>query len=55
MDILDSGTAQRERKREVAVFLTLVLVIAPLLAVAIVAGFGLAVWLTQLFVGPPTG
>ena len=34
------------------VFLTVVL--APVLAVAIVGGFGLAVWIYQLFNGPPT-
>ena len=34
------------------VFLTVVL--APVLAVAIVSSYGLAVWLWQLFNGPPT-
>jgi nitrate reductase NapE len=34
------------------VFLTVVL--APVLAVAIVGGYGLAVWIYQLFAGPPT-
>ena len=34
------------------VFLTVVL--APVLAVAIVGGYGLAVWIYQIFVGPPT-
>jgi len=34
------------------VFLTVVL--APVLAVAIVGGYGLAVWIYQMFAGPPT-
>ena len=34
------------------VFLTVVF--APVLAVAIVGSFGLAVWIWQLFSGPPT-
>jgi periplasmic nitrate reductase NapE len=34
------------------VFLTVVL--APVLAVAIVGSYGLAVWIWQLFAGPPT-
>ena len=34
------------------VFLTVIL--APVLAVAIVGGFGLIVWIWQLFNGPPT-
>ena len=34
------------------VFLTVVL--APVLAVAIVSSYGLAVWIFQMFAGPPT-
>ena len=34
------------------VFLTVVL--APVLAVAIVGSYGLAVWIYQIFAGPPT-
>ena len=34
------------------VFLTVVL--APVLAVAIVGSYGLAVWIYQMFAGPPT-
>jgi nitrate reductase NapE len=34
-------------------FLFLTVVLAPLLAAAIVGGFGFAVWMWQMFSGPP--
>lgn len=38
---------------EVKSFLFLTAVLAPLLAVLIVAGYGFLVWMYQLFAGPP--
>jgi periplasmic nitrate reductase NapE len=35
------------------VFLFLTVVLAPMLAVAIVGGYGFMVWMYQLFAGPP--
>ncbi len=43
------------RRREWIVFLILTGVIAPGLAVAIVGGYGFAVWMYQLIAGPPVG
>jgi periplasmic nitrate reductase NapE len=43
------------RRRELLLFLFLTVVLAPLLAVAIVGGFGFMVWIWQIFAGPPTG
>ncbi len=43
-----------EKRRELAVFLFLTLVLAPLLAVIVVAGYGFLVWMYQLVVGPPS-
>jgi nitrate reductase NapE len=43
------------RRRELLVFLFLTVVLAPVLAVAIVGGYGFAVWMYQLVSGPPTG
>jgi nitrate reductase NapE len=37
----------------VRVFLFLALVLAPLLAVLFVAGYGFVVWIWQMIVGPP--
>jgi nitrate reductase NapE len=41
------------RRRELLVFLFLTVVLAPMLAVAIVGGYGFMVWMYQLFAGPP--
>jgi periplasmic nitrate reductase NapE len=43
------------RRRELLLFLFLTVVLAPMLAVAIVGGFGFMVWIWQIFAGPPTG
>ncbi|HEX9585270.1 MAG TPA: periplasmic nitrate reductase, NapE protein [Gammaproteobacteria bacterium] len=42
-----------ERRRDLLAFLFLTVVLAPVLAVAIVGGFGFAVWIFQMFAGPP--
>ena len=42
-----------ERRREVALVLLLVLVVLPVATVMVVGGYGFAVWMTQLFAGPP--
>ncbi len=43
-----------EKRRELAVFLFLTLMLAPLIAVLVVAGFGFVVWVYQMIAGPPT-
>jgi nitrate reductase NapE len=50
--------SQREmpaRRQELLVFLFFTIVLAPLLSIAIVGGFGFAIWMYQLLSGPPTG
>lgn len=42
-----------QRRRELRAFLFLTVVLFPLLAVAIVSGFGFLVWIWQIFNGPP--
>jgi nitrate reductase NapE len=44
-----------ERKSELRAFLFLTVVMAPALAGAIIGAYGLAVWIYQMFMGPPTG
>jgi nitrate reductase NapE len=41
------------RRSELQAFLFLTVVLAPILAVAIVAGWGFAVWIYQIIYGPP--
>lgn len=45
---------QAEKRRELAVFIFLTFVLAPLLAVVIVAGYGFLVWIYQMVAGPPS-
>jgi periplasmic nitrate reductase NapE len=41
------------RREETAVFVLLTVVLAPVLSVAIVGGYGFAIWMYQLISGPP--
>lgn len=43
-----------DKRRELVVFLFLTFVLAPLVAVIVVAGYGFCVWMYQLFAGPPS-
>jgi nitrate reductase NapE len=45
--------ASGSRGEELRVFLFLTVVLAPVLAVAIVGGYGFLVWMYQLVTGPP--
>jgi nitrate reductase NapE len=41
------------RRWELRMFLFLTVVLFPLLSVALVGGYGFAVWIWQMFAGPP--
>lgn len=41
------------RRSELLVFLLVTAVLFPLLAVAVVGGYGFAVWMFQIIAGPP--
>ncbi len=43
----------RRRRMEIFAFLFLTAVLMPALAVATVGSYGLAVWIYQIFTGPP--
>jgi nitrate reductase NapE len=51
----DTGSPDQapERRRELLVFLFLTVVLAPVLAVAIVGGYGFLIWISQMIYGPP--
>ncbi|CAH0991489.1 hypothetical protein SIN8267_01595 [Sinobacterium norvegicum] len=42
------------KSEEIEVFLFTTVIAAPFLAIAIVGGFGFAVWFSQMIFGPPT-
>ena len=43
------------KRRELQLFLFLTVVLAPVLAVVVIAGYGFMVWMWQLVTGPPGG
>jgi len=51
---MNAEDPEQRRTEEWRTWLFLTVVFAPVLAVAIVGGYGLAVWILQLLTGPPT-
>ena len=51
----DVDVAEPSRRSELKAFLFLTVVMVPVLAVAVIGSYGLAVWIYQVFMGPPTG
>lgn len=49
----DSPARPGTRKQELRLFLFLVVLLFPILAVAVVGGYGFLVWMYQIFAGPP--
>jgi len=47
------STPPSRRKQELIVFVFLTLVLAPVLAIATVGGYGLSIWVYQMLSGPP--
>lgn len=45
--------ATQKDERRAFIFLTVVL--APLLSVIVVGGYGFLIWISQIIAGPPTG
>lgn len=41
------------KRREITMFLVLAFAIWPILAVAVVGGYGFSVWIYQMIMGPP--
>lgn len=50
---MDRPTPPATRSQELWAFLLLSVVLAPVLAVAVVSGWGFLVWMFQLVAGPP--
>jgi len=49
-----ASSPEDQKKHERNTFIFLAVFLAPILSVIIVAGFGFAVWISQIFLGPPT-
>ncbi|WP_286262921.1 periplasmic nitrate reductase, NapE protein [Thalassotalea atypica] len=47
-------TPEQQEKHERNTFLFLAVFLAPILSVIIVGGFGFAIWISQILMGPPT-
>lgn len=52
--MIEKTTTDKGRRRELFGFLFLTVLLAPAVAVAVVAGYGMLIWTYQLFQGPPT-
>ncbi|AHD02442.1 periplasmic nitrate reductase, NapE protein [Leisingera methylohalidivorans] len=48
-------SGQPSKAEERNTFLFLAVVLAPVLAVGLVGGYGLVIWISQIFLGPPAG
>ena len=51
---MNQEDAKQRRTEEFRTWVLLTVVMAPVLAVAVVSGFGFIVWMYQTFTGPPT-
>lgn len=49
----EAGTGKPRKRAEIAAFLTLAVLIWPILAVGVVGGYGFLVWMSQIVLGPP--
>jgi nitrate reductase NapE len=54
-ELPEQDPESRDRSREIRVFVFLTVVMAPMIAVAVVASYGLMIWIYQMLAGPPTG
>jgi nitrate reductase NapE len=50
---MDADTSERTSRRELYAFLFLTVVLAPVITVGVVGGYGFIVWMLQLLAGPP--
>lgn len=49
-----SDPVGKRRRKELTVFVILAIVLAPVLAVGLVGGYGFSIWMYQLIAGPPS-
>jgi nitrate reductase NapE len=49
----EQATHQNSKNREFWAFILLTVVVAPVMSVVIVGGYGFLIWMYQILVGPP--
>lgn len=50
----ETAQAAAQRRSELGVFLALAIILAPVISIAAVGSYGLAVWMYQMVAGPPS-
>ena len=50
----DNNSPEQLKKYEKNTFVFLAVFLAPILSIIIVGGFGFIIWISQMFLGPPT-
>jgi len=50
---MNSQPEPGSQKQELSAFLFVTVILAPILAVALVGGYGFSVWIAQILGGPP--
>lgn len=50
---METTAGQPGKRRELLLFLFITVVLFPVLSVMVVGGYGFAVWIWQMFNGPP--
>lgn len=50
----ETAQAAARRRSELGVFLALAIILAPVISIAAVGSYGLAVWMYQMVAGPPS-
>ncbi|EWH03280.1 periplasmic nitrate reductase, NapE protein [Halomonas sp. BC04] len=53
MEDPDTLAPEERKKKELKLFLFIAILLFPILAIALVGGFGFSVWIYQTFTGPP--
>lgn len=55
VDFQNTNTELPSKKDERTAFIFLAVFLAPIVAVALVGGYGFMIWMSQIILGPPTG
>ena len=51
---MNDTSAAQSKRQELWAFLVLTVLLAPVVSVAVVGGYGFLVWMAQLLIGPPS-